>query len=106
VNEVLVSAANETTSETPASWSVIATTTDWFELLNTGSSEVDISGWTVSAGPSDSDSSSSSSGGAPAVTASDGPSGWRVPSGVRLLPGAFLLVLCPSTNGERCGGCS
>jgi hypothetical protein len=62
---------------------------------------VDISGWTVSAGPSDSDSSSSSDG-APAVTASDGPQGWRVPPGVRLLPGAFLLLLCPSTNGERC----
>jgi hypothetical protein len=100
VNEVLVSAANETTSETPASWSVIATTTDWFELFNTGSAEVDISGWMVSAGPSDSDSSSSG-GGAPAVTASDGPNGWRVPPGVRLLPGAFLLVLCPSMNGER-----
>ncbi|KAF6266395.1 coth protein-domain-containing protein [Scenedesmus sp. NREL 46B-D3] len=54
VNEVLVSAANKTTKDTPASWSVIATTTDWFELLNTGSAAVDISGWTVSAGAADS----------------------------------------------------
>jgi hypothetical protein len=23
-------------------------------------------------------------------------------AGLGLLPGAFLLVLCPSTNGERC----
>lgn len=95
VNEVLVSAANKTTKGTPSSWAVIATTTDWFELLNTGSAEVDLSGWTISAGAADSGSSSSS--GAPAVTASDGGGdGWKVPAGVKMLPGALLLVLCPS----------
>jgi hypothetical protein len=105
INELLVSAANKTTKSAPSSWSVIATTTDWFELLNKGSAEVDMSGWTVSSGTADpSSSSSSSDGGVPAVTATDGGiDGWKVPAGVKLQPGAFLLVLCPSKNGALAG---